>query len=91
METYQDIRLIMEAEVWELMEKRRLKEDDLRRTIAHAENTDEKFVHPETGHFLEGARPYFVTVWVEYQPREDGYLVFSAYQHRVKITGGPTP
>ena len=91
MDDYQQIKLIIEPETEVLLEKRRLKHQDIQKTIYRAEQTGEKFVHPETGHYLAGVRPYFVTVWVEYGPHEDGFVVFSAYQHRVKITGEPAP
>jgi hypothetical protein len=91
MEKHPTIKLFISPEVKTLLDKRRLKEDDLRKTIQHAEQTGQKFEHPPSGHFLAGLRPYFVTVWVEYSPRDDGYEVHSAYQHRVKVTGVEKP
>jgi hypothetical protein len=91
METPPSIKLVISPEVKAVLEKRRLKEDDLRKTIRHAEQTGQKFEHPHNRHFLAGLRPYFVTVWVEYSPRHDGYEVHSAYQHRVKVTGVKKP
>jgi hypothetical protein len=91
MDDYQQIKLIIAPETEALLEKRRLKHQDIQKTIYQAEQTGEKFVHPETGRYLAGVRPYFVTVWVEYRPSDDGFAVFSAYQHRVKITVEPAP
>jgi glutamate synthase (NADPH) small chain len=86
-DSYQQVRLIIDPNKKQLIEDRRIKEEDIKKTIFHAEQSGQKFIHPGTGHFLAGVRPYFVTVWVEYTPREDGFEIHSAYQHRVKITG----
>lgn len=91
MEDHPLIRLKIAPELSAVLDKRRLKEADICNTIFQAEQTGQKFVHPHTGNFLAGVRPYFVTVWVEYRPLGDGYEVLSAYQHRVKITGGTSP
>lgn len=91
METHADIEVIMSEETARLMEERRITIEDIRKTIFHAESTSEKFVHPVTGHFLAGVRPYFVTFWVEYEVTEEGYKVFTGYSHRVKVTGLSQP
>jgi glutamate synthase (NADPH) small chain len=91
MDDYHMVRLIMTAEVKAMIQNRRLKDEDIQKTIFQAETTGQKFVHPENGHFLAGVRPYFVTVWVEYTLREEGYEIQTAYQHRVKITGEKSP
>ena len=90
MDDHLKIRLIVAPDVRTVLDKRRLKDEDIRNTIWQAEQTGQKFVHPHSGHCLAGARPYFVTVWVEYSPRDDGFEIFSAYQHRVKISSGAT-
>ncbi len=90
MEQHHQVRLVIDPEVRKVIEKRRLKDEEIQKTIFHAEKTGQKFIHPETGNFLAGQRAYFVTVWVEYRPCDDGFEIYSAYQHRVKITGGQT-
>ena len=87
MEAHQKLKLFISPEVKAVLERRRLKEEDIQKTIWEAEQTGRKFAHHRTGHLLAGARPYFVTVWVEYTPLNDGFEIHSAYQHRVKITG----
>ena len=86
MEKHSGIEVVMSAETSHLMEQRRITMDDIRKTISHAEETREKFVHPATGHFLAGVRHYFVTFWVEYAITEKGYEVYTVYSHRVKVT-----
>jgi glutamate synthase (NADPH) small chain len=90
MEKHSDIEVVMPEETAHLMEQRRISLEDIKKTIYHAENTREKFVHPATGHFLAGVRPYFVTFWVEYGITDKGYEVYTAYSHRVKVTRSET-
>ena len=87
MEDHREVKLVISPEVREVLEARAIRDEDLQKTIFQAEQNAEKFVHPETGRFLAGVRPYFVTFWVEYDITPEGYLVHSAYKHRVKITG----
>lgn len=87
MESNQPLKLFISQEIKAKLESLRLKEEDIQKTIRHAEQTGQKFEHLKTGHFLTGLRPYFITVWVEYTPRDGGYEVHSVYHHRVKVTG----
>jgi len=81
-----DVRLIISPETREILEKRRLTDDEIRTTLVEAETTGKKFIHPQTGHLLAGARQGNVTVWVKYEPGEEGYVIHTAYQYRVKIS-----
>ncbi len=82
---HRQIRLFVEPEVRAVLDGRRLKDEDLQRTLSEAEQTGSKFFHPKTGHFLAGVRQNAVTVWVEYGPHEDGFEIYSAYQHRLEV------
>ena len=86
MDDHKPFRLYVGPEVRAVLESRRLKDEDLQKTLLQAEQTGRKFIHPKTGRYLAAARQGSVTVWVEYGPREDGYEIFSAYQHRVEIS-----
>ncbi len=86
MDDHKQIRLFVDPGVRAVLEKRRLRDEDLRKTLFEAEQTGKKFVHPRTGHFLAGMRQGKVTVWAEYSPREDGFEIYSAYEHRVEIS-----
>jgi hypothetical protein len=90
METHAGMELILSEEVAHLLEQRGITLEDIKKTIAYAEKTHEKFVHPATGHFLAGVRPYFVTFWVEYAITEKGYEVYTGYSHRVKVSRSET-
>lgn len=79
-------RFIVGSEVRTVLEERRLKDKDLQKTIFTAEQTGQKFFHPETGHFLAGVKQDSVTVWVEYGPCDGGFEIYSAYQYRLDIS-----
>ena len=91
MAAHRKIRLYLSKELRDVLEARRITEEDVQKTIVQAEATGRKFVHPRTGRFLAGVRPYFVTFWVEYSAKDEGFEVHSAYQHRVKITSIEKP
>ena len=86
MDDHQQIRLFLGPDIRAVLERRRLTDEDLQKTLSQGEKTGRKFVHPLTGRFLAGVRQGSVTVWVEYGTREDGYEIYSAYQHRVEIS-----
>lgn len=83
---YHKIRLKIAPEVRELLDQRRILEEDLQKVIHHGESSGEKFFNPETGHFKASFRPYKAMFWVEYLPSEEGYIVFNAYLHRMELT-----
>ena len=85
MQEHNEIRLFVAPDVRAELEQRRLGDAEIQKTIAAAEGSGKKFVHPATGHFLAGTRQNTVTVWVEYTPREDGFEIFKAYQYRLEI------
>lgn len=86
MDDYKRIRLFIAPEIKAVLEKRRLKDEDIQKTLSEAEKTGKKFVHPENNHFLAGLRQGAVSVWVEYRPREDGFEIHKAYQYRLTIS-----
>lgn len=85
MDDHKQIRLFVDPAVRVVLEERRLKDEEIQKTLFEAEKSGQKFAHPGTGRFLASARQQSVTVWVEYGPREGGYEVYSAYQHRVEV------
>lgn len=86
MDTTTEIRLFIDPEVRAVLDKRRLSDADIQKTLAGAEQTGKKFVHPQTNHFLAGMRQDAVSIWVEYSPREDGFEIHNAYQYRLTIS-----
>ena len=89
MPTYERIRLIIAPEVAQLIDRRRILDEDIRRVIYEAEESGHVAVHPRTGRIKACHRPYRATIWVEYSPSPEGYVVHTAYSHRMEVTGGP--
>jgi Fe-S oxidoreductase len=82
---HQKIKLKITPEVQDLLDKRRILEEDLQKVIHHGETIGEKFYDPETGRFKASFRPYKAMFWVEYLPSEEGFIVFNAYFHRMEL------
>ncbi|MEA4855195.1 MAG: pyridine nucleotide-disulfide oxidoreductase/dicluster-binding protein [Solidesulfovibrio sp.] len=74
-------------EVRAVMEARHILDDDVKRTLAHAESTGRKFRNRENGHFLASFTPHRVTYWVEYVMEGATARVFTAYSHRMTVAG----
>ena len=80
--------LYIAPEVRSLMEERGIAEDNLRTVLASAENGRQYHSQESSGHRLAHVTPAKVTYWVEYLPQDDGYRIFNAYSHRMKIIQG---
>jgi Fe-S oxidoreductase len=81
------IRLNISAGVLRRIDERRILEDDIRKVIDYAEQSGKRMRNNETGNYLAYFQPGNVTYWVEYSPEGDGYKVYNAYCHRMKIVG----
>ena len=79
------IALHISEEVRTLLEERMILVEDVRRTIAHAEQTGDKIENPATGRSVASFRPVCVTYWVEYSRDGDGFAVHNAYSHRMEV------
>ena len=88
MQPYSSIRLIIPADVQEVLEKRRILNEDLQQIIYEAERSGGSLVHPESGRQKACLRSFMATVWVDYSPTPEGYLIHNAYSHRMTVTGG---
>jgi hypothetical protein len=62
-------------------------ESDLAAVVAHCEATGQKIENRADGTFSGHLRVGYRTHWVRYQPEGDGYLILSAYSHRMNIKG----
>ncbi len=72
-----------------LLEERGIGTENVKRTIASAEETGNVFIHSVTGHCLAYFRASAVTYWVEYVRKGDSYRVLTAYSHRMEARCGP--
>jgi Fe-S oxidoreductase len=89
MQEYERIRLIVSSEVAELLEKRRILDEDVQQVIYEAEKSGSVVFHPQTGRLRACHRPFRAAIWVEYSPTPQGYVIHTAYSHRMEVRGGP--
>jgi hypothetical protein len=71
-----------------LLEERGIKSEDIRKTIAAAEQMKNLFRNSATGHTLAYHRPSKISYWVEYVREGDIYRICRAYSHRMVILEG---
>lgn len=72
-------------EVKDLMKNRWILLQDVEEVIENAEASKEKFTNPENGHWLARKILPNVTYWVEYEKKEESYIVYNAYSHRMEV------
>ncbi|GAB7025503.1 DVU_1557 family redox protein [Geotalea toluenoxydans] len=82
-----DILLLLDPAMEALLSERGIGEDDIRPVVLHAEGNGVYLEHGN-GHRLACFTPAHVTFWVEYLPKGNGYRIFRAYTHRMKILQG---
>ncbi len=83
------IQLYLSEEIAARVDERLILEEDMRQVIAYAEQTGNRFVNPDSGHYLAYHKPANVTYWVEYTPEGEGYRIHTAYSHRMEIVMQP--
>ncbi|MDD2467467.1 MAG: 4Fe-4S dicluster domain-containing protein [Desulfobulbus sp.] len=77
------LQVLIPQEVEELLNSRLILREDVQKVIHHAESTKKYLTSPNHGHRLAKFRPVRVTYWVEYEPKDEGYLVHNGYSHRM--------
>jgi len=87
-EPFEEICVSLTLEGERAMEDRRILVSDVQKVLLNAQLTGKHLVREEGGRFVASLRPAEVTYWVEYEPVEDGYLIFNAWSHRMRIKGG---
>jgi Fe-S oxidoreductase len=79
------IPLIIDQEVAELLDRRHILDDDIRKVIFHAEQTGKHLINQNNNHRLASYKPVRVTYWVEYEPVTEGNVIHNAYSHRMQL------
>lgn len=85
MKPHQSIRLNMDPGVRELLDRRRILDEDIQKVLHHAMETGDRLFHPETGRYKASFNPYKTTFWIEYSQDGDGYKIHNAYAHRMEV------
>lgn len=86
--SFETIKLFIPAPVNEVMEDRLILVEDVQKVVEYAERTGNKLLIRNNGHYLAYYRPVNVTYWVEYLPRDDGFMIYNTYSHRMEINEG---
>lgn len=86
METHENVALVLDPEVQEAVDARRILADDLRRVIASAEASGCKLAKAGTDRLIASLQPAAVTYWVEYSPAgANVFRVHRAWSHRMTL------
>jgi glutamate synthase (NADPH/NADH) small chain len=84
-EEYENIRIRVAPRVREILEDRRILDEDIQKVLWHAEHSGKTFTHEKTGCLKASFKPYNVTFWVEYSKDGDTYEIHNAYSHRMEV------
>ncbi len=84
---WEDLVLIVEAQVAALMDERRILEDDIRRVLHQALGRNTFFIHRDDGRRIASARLGQVTYWVEYRQTGEAYRIEGCWSHRMIVEG----
>ncbi len=85
---HHEISLVMEPEVRDAIDQRRILEDDLRQVVLGSESGKRRFADPQTGRLLASRRIGYSTFWVEYEPLSESpatYRIYRAWMHRMVV------
>jgi NADPH-dependent glutamate synthase beta subunit-like oxidoreductase len=77
--------LIFPDEIRQLLEKRMILEQDVRRVIDYAEESGDRIQDQSTGRSVASFRSACVTCWVEYFAQDGDYTVHDAWSHRMEV------
>ncbi|HOD76486.1 MAG TPA: hypothetical protein PKJ17_10685 [Syntrophorhabdaceae bacterium] len=81
-------RLLIDADVQAVLEKRGIREEDIQEVLDFGEETGNVYMHPDTGHLLSYFTPATTTYWVEFGRDGGAYRIYRAYSHRMEILHG---
>jgi glutamate synthase (NADPH) small chain len=83
----EQINIRISAQVREILEQRRILDEDIRKVIFHAQQSGKTFFNENTGHYKASFKPHHVTFWVEYSRDENTFDIHNAYSHRMEVIG----
>lgn len=80
-----EFKVTYTEEAAKMMDERMILQSDVIQVLNHLRKTKEAVLDSETGLSITRMRIGNVTFWVKYTETKDGYLVHSAYSHRMNI------
>lgn len=84
-EAVEKLKLTYDKDLAELLEKRLIRENDIREVIEQAVETGEFIEEMKSGLHIAHKQIGNVTYWVFFAPEDDGWRVRRAYSHRMEI------
>lgn len=85
------VPLILTPEVQAKVERRQILLDDIRQVIAATGQSGGSVRDPASGHLFATLRLATVTYWVEFTASPTGFMIHSAYSHRMEIGTEASP
>ncbi|WP_421899349.1 pyridine nucleotide-disulfide oxidoreductase/dicluster-binding protein [Maridesulfovibrio sp.] len=84
---YESVAVEFTAEAQGMMEERRILLSDVQKTLHAVQDSAQVLENTESGHKLVQFRPVTVTYWVEYEMKDNTYLVHRVWSHRMRVLG----
>jgi Fe-S oxidoreductase len=86
-----NLKIEISDKVMDDMERRRILISDVTAVLEYTEVNGPMFLNPESGRQIACFRPRQVTFWVEYEKKDDLYIVTKAWSHRMILKSAPGP
>ncbi|MFW5500898.1 MULTISPECIES: pyridine nucleotide-disulfide oxidoreductase/dicluster-binding protein [unclassified Maridesulfovibrio] len=84
---YESVSVDFTEEATKMMEERRILLSDVQKTLHSVQDSKQVLENTESGHKLAQFRPVTVTYWVEYEMKDNTYLVHRVWSHRMRVLG----
>jgi Fe-S oxidoreductase len=84
-QAWEELKLVIPEDVAELLEQRRILEDDVRQVLFTVEQQGGGFVHGTDNRRIASTRFGEVTFWVEYRQQAEAYHLLRCWSHRMTI------
>ena len=82
---HKKIRILLTQEVLDQLNSRLILEEDVQKVIHQASRTGKHLINPDNNHRLACYKPVRVTYWVEYEPTDQGFVIYNGYSHRMLL------
>jgi Fe-S oxidoreductase len=79
------ILIRISPQVRNILEERRILDEDIKKVILHAQRSGQTFFNEKTGRYRASFKPYNVTFWIEYSQNENAFDIHNAYSHRMEV------
>ena len=84
-EAWEAVKLLIAADVLDIMEGRMILLRDLQRLVFEAERTGHRILNPKSGRYTASMKPGLVTYWAEYSAEGRAFRIHNSYSHRLEV------